>query len=213
MRTSALFLILVLSAAFVPAEDAVTPAATAPGATAEPVTSWPLAITWKAHPIHPLKPAASLEQGYPDTGISPEAKAAVATGFDDSAWSSHQLPGNWEGYGPEWNIDGEVVYRLSVDLPAAVAGKDLELSLGAIDDFDDTYVNGEFVGRVDKNVIGFWTIQRVYRVPGKLVVAGRNVIAVRIFDHFGGGGFSGPKEKLLLRVAEPVKEPPKDPPK
>lgn len=172
-------------------------------AAEEPVTSWSLAVPWKAKPIHPLTPATNIEAAYVDAGISAEAQAAVATAFDDSAWTAYRVPGPWEDYGPEWQIDGEAVFRVVVDLPAEIAGKNLELSLGAIDDFDDTFVNGVAVGHIDKSVLGFWTVQRVYQVPGSLVVAGRNVIAVRIFDHFGGGGFTGRKDMLMLRIAPP----------
>ena len=168
-------------------------------AAKEQPTSWSLAVIWKAKAIHPQPSVNDLDKAYNDSGISPEAKAATATVFDDGDWSTHQTPGQWESYGPDWKIDGEVVYRVAIDLPQSAAGKELELCLGAIDDFDNTYLNGELVGKVDKNVLGFWTIERCYRIPGKLVLAGKNVIAVRIFDHFGGGGFTGPKEKMVIR--------------
>lgn len=162
-----------------------------------------LAVEWKSMLVRPLPLAESSEKAHPDPGISAEARAATAVDFDDSAWEKHAVPGNWESYGGAWaSADGEAVFRISVELPAGSAGKDMELCLGAIDDFDASFVNGEEVGHVDKSVLGFWTIQRVYRVPGRLVKDGRNVIAVRVFDHFGGGGFTGPKEKLVLRPAQ-----------
>ena len=168
-------------------------------------TSWSLAVLWKGKPIHPQPPAPDMERRYLDAGISPEAKAAVATAFDDGDWPTYQIPGPWESYGPDWNIDGEVVFRVAVDLPQTAAGKDLELNLGAIDDFDDTFFNGEQVGKIDKNVLGYWAVERVYRIPGNLVVAGKNVIAVRVFDQLSGGGFTGPKDKMLLRLLDAPK--------
>jgi len=175
-------------------------------AAEEQPTSWPLSVPWKGFATHPQPATTVLDKAYADGGISAEAKLAVAVAFDDAAWVAHPVPGHWEGYGPDWQIDGEAVFRLNLDLPASAAGKDLELCLGAIDDFDATFFNGEAVGKVDKNVLGFWTIERVYRVPGKLVVAGKNVLAVRVFDHFGGGGFTGPKEKMVLRLVEEPKK-------
>ncbi len=169
------------------------------------VSSWSLAVPWKAMPIHPLPQIANLDKAYADVGISAEATLAVATAFDDHAWLSYAVPNNWESYGAGWEIDGEAVFRVNVEMPATTVGKDLEISLGAIDDFDDTFFNGELIGRIDKNVLGYWTVERVYHVPGRLVVAGTNVIAVRIFDHFGGGGFVGPKNKMLLRVVDAAK--------
>ena len=162
-----------------------------------------LAGTWKAQLVGALPLAPSIDKAHLDPGISPAAKAAVAPEFDDAAWSAVEVPSNWERYGGEWkNADGEAVFRRWIELPSGSAGKDFELCLGAIDDFDVTFVNGEQVGKVDKSVLGFWVFQRSYRIPGRLVKDGRNLIAVRVFDHFGGGGFTGPKDKMILRLAK-----------
>ena len=118
MRLPLLFILLIATFGQLVAED-------------QP-TSWSLAVLWKAKVIHPQPPATDLEKAYADAGITVEAKAAVANTFDDSDWSTHQAPGQWESYGPEWNIDGEVVFRVVIDLPATAAGKDLELCLGEI---------------------------------------------------------------------------------
>ena len=76
-------------------------------------------------------------------------------------------------------------------MPEAWLGGDLALSLGAIDDFDVTYWNGERVGATGAETPQYWSAPRRYTVPGRLVKAGRNVLAVRVFDHYGGGGFAG----------------------
>jgi hypothetical protein len=159
-----------------------------------------LAGTWKASLMVALPAAGSIDQAHHDPGMSEKAKAAVALGFDDVRWVNVEVPSNWETYGGAWvDADGEAVFRRWVELPPGSAGKDYELCLGAIDDFDVTFVNGEQVGQVDKSVLGFWAFQRCYRIPGRLIRDGRNLIAVRVFDHFGGGGFTGPKDKLVLR--------------
>src|SRR5262249_12307735 len=44
----------------------------------------------------------------------------------------------------------------------------------------------------------FWTAPRKYIVPGRLVRLGRNVIAVRVFDHFGDGGMTGPAADMSI---------------
>ena len=160
-----------------------------------------LAGTWKAQLVGALPAAPSIDKAHIDPGISAAAKAAVALDFDDATWATVEVPKNWEGYGGEWSkADGEAVFRRWIDLPVGWEGKDFELCLGAIDDFDVTFVNGVQVGQVDKNTLGFWAYQRCYRIPGHLLKNGRNLIAVRVFDHFGGGGFTGPKEKMVLRL-------------
>jgi sialate O-acetylesterase len=116
--------------------------------------------------------------------------------LDDSHWSEMQLPGFWQAEGLKCN--GVVWFRRRVDLPEDRAGRDLTLELGAIDDFDETYFNGERIGGHPKGTPGAHQIRRRYRVPGRLVRPGVNVIAVRVFDHGGQGGFGGPADAMSL---------------
>lgn len=57
----------------------------------------------------------------------------------------------------------------------------------ALGDFDTTYFNGTQVGATGPEAPSYWAAVRKYVVPGALVKASRNVIAVRIFDHYEGG--------------------------
>lgn len=117
--------------------------------------------------------------------------------FDDSAWRQMSLPGVWQGQ-PEMSFNGVVWFRNTVNIPAAWRGKELELHLGPVDDFDDTYVNGERVGGMGKEVFQAYCQPRVYTVPPKLTKRARMTITVRAFDHFGAGGFTGAKEHMRL---------------
>jgi hypothetical protein len=47
------------------------------------------------------------------------------------------------------------------------------------------------VGHTDITTANWSQTLRNYVVPGKLVKAGKNVIAVRLFNRFGSGGFAG----------------------
>lgn len=116
------------------------------------------------------------------------------------AWPTMTLPRYWESAGLA--IDGAVWFRHSVEVPASWVGRDLTLSLGPVDDFDLTYVNGQKVGGIGPETPAYWEKPRVYRVPGSLVRAGRNVIAVRAFDHFGEGGFGGRAAQMSLQPAD-----------
>jgi len=89
------------------------------------------------------------------------------------------------------DYDGEAVFRKEIDVPRTVAGKDMVLALGVLDDFDSVYVNGVEVGHTDMKTANWWQTPRRYMVPGKLINAGKNVIAVRLFDRFNDGGFAG----------------------
>jgi sialate O-acetylesterase len=118
--------------------------------------------------------------------------------FDDRAWKTMNLPAFWQHRGLAFN--GVVWFRRSVELSPELAEQDLVLSLGAIDDFDHTYFNGELVGSLPDGTPNAFQTRRRYVVPGRLVRAGTNVLAVRVFDHFGEGGFAGPANAMFLEA-------------
>jgi sialate O-acetylesterase len=124
---------------------------------------------------------------YADPGNKGEADgyADPAAKIDD--WQQMNLPQFFETAG--LLIDGAVWFRKVVDLPAGWDKKDLALNLSAIDDFDTTYFNGTRVGSTGAETQNSHTVARHYKVPGSLVHGGRNVIAVRVFDRAGEGGF------------------------
>lgn len=133
-------------------------------------------------------------------------KKYAAAEFDDSSWKTMNIPGNWSGSGLKKNEQGMVWYRKTIDVPASMAGKDLLLRLGLVFIVDTAWFNGESVGQTGSMAKYDWNLRRVrreYRVPGNLVKAGRNVIALRISSlHFGGGLVSNPKENIDVRPAD-----------
>lgn len=139
-----------------------------------------------------------------DTGNEGEAKGWARADLDDDAWPSMTLPGAWQGRGLRFN--GTVWFRRTVELDASWAGQDLTLSLGTIDDFDHTYFNGAEVGAHPKGTPGAYQIHRVYQIPAAMVRPGKNVIAVRVFDHIGEGGFMGPSVEMFLETAGPERK-------
>ncbi|MCX6260653.1 MAG: glycosyl hydrolase family 2 [Bacteroidia bacterium] len=125
-----------------------------------------------------------------------------STEFDDSNWPAMKLPGQFESV--TGDFDGVVWFRKKVEIPEKMAGRDLALVLGPIDDMDRTYFNGKLVG--SHEVSGFWQAERNYEVPKDLVKAGTNTIAVRVLDTQGGGGIWGKpgSMKLILKDDEQV---------
>ena len=117
--------------------------------------------------------------------------------LDTADWKTMELPGIWESRGLP-NVDGIVWFRREVTLPDAWDGKPATLHLGAVDDFDTTYVNGQAVGHAEQ-----WFAPRSYPIPAGLLKAGKNVIAVRVYDRQGNGGFSGRPESMKLDPSEP----------
>ena len=106
-------------------------------------------------------------------------------------WPTMQLPAIWD----DWAIrghDGSVWFKRGFELPPAWAGKSLMLYLGAIDDEDKVWVNGELIGEtVGRDVF------RRYRIPAD-VLEENNVITVRVSDTGGRGGFAGNERDLYV---------------
>jgi sialate O-acetylesterase len=141
-----------------------------------------------------------------DTGNRGEALGYARPDGGGHGWTKMTIPQVWENAGLA--IDGAVWFRREVVLPADWRGQDLALSLGAIDDFDVTYWNGERVGATGTETPQYWSVPRNYKVPGRLVKPGRNLIAVRVFDHYGNGGFAGTAAQMtvvpLAAAADPA---------
>ena len=105
-----------------------------------------------------------------------------------------QTTGSIEGPGKPSN--GAFWFRVEFDLPS-VPG-DMELSLGALDDFDHTYVNGKLVGKTGEETPNFFSYPRKYSVPASVLKPGRNLVAVRVYDWGGAGGFMSSAKELYI---------------
>lgn len=131
-----------------------------------------------------------------DRGPSGDTPEPARPDASPEGWRELRAPGSWQSAGMRFN--GVVWYRKQIELPQSFAESGLVLSLGAIDDFDHTYFNGRAVGSHPAGTAEAHQIRRKYQVPRELVKAGRNVIAVRVFDHFGEGGLMGPAHELYV---------------
>src|SRR4051794_22834251 len=121
--------------------------------------------------------------------------AWAAPDFDDASWQNRLVPDDWNTTA-EVNYDGFAWYRIAFNLPARPAGMTdaaVIANMGFIDDADPTYLNGVAIGSTGAFPPSFdsaWDEPREYYPPdGLLVWGGRNVIAIRMYDGTGGGGF------------------------
>lgn len=126
-----------------------------------------------------------------DPGYSDGKALWASAGFDDSGWKTMKLPALWEDQLP--GFDGIVWFRKTVELPAAMRGKELTLSLAMIDDNERTFCNGELIGSTD----GYDRL-RVYQIPSHLTKNGTLQLVLRVLDTGGGGGIYGDESKLFL---------------
>jgi sialate O-acetylesterase len=131
-----------------------------------------------------------------DPGPRSDSPKLASPDASTAEWRELRAPGSWQSAGMRFN--GVVWYRKEIELPASFARSALALSLGAIDDFDHTYFNGRAVGSHPAGTAEAHQIRRKYAVPLELVNGGRNVIAVRVFDHFGEGGLMGPAHEMYV---------------
>jgi alpha-L-fucosidase 2 len=109
--------------------------------------------------------------------------------FDDSKWKTMPVPSyeGWEAAGFE-GLDGAVWVRTIFELPASWNGKDIQLDLNRIRDYDLTYVNGKLIGTQQN------TEARKYIIPATALHTGKNVIAVQVINYNDKGGIAGYKD-------------------
>ena len=139
---------------------------------------------------------------YPDFPITGDWKLKrgddddwAKSSFDDSEWKEVLVPAYWETQGLK-DYDGVGWYRIHFTVPEKFRGQDLVLLVGKIDDVDETYLNGERVGRTGGRRVrgGEYLKLRAYTVSSDIIKCGQtNVLAVRVYDNYLQGGiYDGP---------------------
>ena len=136
-----------------------------------------------------------------DPGNKGFAMGFASPDTSDVDWKDMRLPHEWQATGMKFN--GAVWFRKTIDLPASMVGKDLMLNLDKVDDYDTTYFNGQKVGGIGLETPNPFFAFRSYKIAASLVKPGRNIIAVRVFDRIGGGGFTGRAAKMNLTPVAP----------
>ncbi|HYT93202.1 MAG TPA: hypothetical protein VEL76_31075, partial [Gemmataceae bacterium] len=126
------------------------------------------------------------------------AALALALAAQDSGWVSLDVPGVWEQApgGKFAKYDGFAWYRCLVKVPAGWKGDDLALAVQGVRNSYEVYFNGVKVGGAGGLPSGYrdgFTLQPAsYTVPAQHVRPGQpNLVALRIYNHTGPGGFQG----------------------
>lgn len=126
--------------------------------------------------------------------------------YNDSGWIKIKSGAIWEEQGFK-NYDGYAWYRKTVFIPAefkkeAIQNGGMILSLGTVNDVDQTFMNGKLVsetGKMPPNYASAYNKPRECFVSADDIRWGKdNLIAVRIFDGAGGGGITG--KDVMLKV-------------
>jgi sialate O-acetylesterase len=137
------------------------------------------------------------------------AKAGAATSpwHDDAGLTWQPVPTplrDWKTWGVSAlrNYNGMVWFDRTVDLTPAQAALGATLDLGAIDEIDQSWVNGRPVG----NSFG-WATERSYALTPGTLQAGRNRIVLNIYSAWGLGGMFGPADRIALHLNDGTRIP------
>ena len=123
--------------------------------------------------------------------------------YDDSSWNNcknnfyapgyENLNGRFENiFDPKDFLltNGTIWFRTEIDLNDISSDYELIFEKGA-DDTDQTYFNGMLIGNTFS-----WSKERRYVINKSLLKKGKNILAIRLSDLDGPGGFNG---KILLK--------------
>ena len=110
-----------------------------------------------------------------------------APDFDDGGWPERALDLPWDS---EMKKPGAIWFRRTFDIPRELDGKPYTVFLGTLTDADDVYIDGLNIGGT------------AYQYPPRVYGAGalkrgRHVIAVRVRNYYGKGGFVRGKPRVL----------------
>ena len=111
--------------------------------------------------------------------------------LEDSDWKNMNIPGYWSDT-ELGAVNGAVWFRKEIDL-ANIKASTAKLILGRIVDADSVYVNGHFVGTTS-----YLYPSRKYSFDPKFLKEGKNVIAIRVINNSGRGGFVEDKPYELI---------------
>jgi len=131
--------------------------------------------------------------------------------FNDSEWKEIKTSTNWEKQGFD-KYDGYAWYRIHFFLPKTLIEKSylkdkLNFYLAKIDDTDEVFLNGKFIGKTGSNPDspeGFVTrfeVSRNYKVDfndSAVLWDQDNVLAIKVYDGQGNGGIFGDTPSLKL---------------
>ena len=119
--------------------------------------------------------------------------------IEEDAWSAAPtLLDPWEGWGVDdlEEFDGMVWYRTTVRLSEDQAEQSADLSLGKVDEIDQTWVNGHAVGSTSDA-----GVDRLYHLPATLLRSGENLIVVNVTDTWESGGLYGEPGSRSLHLS------------
>lgn len=119
------------------------------------------------------------------------------TSSGGEGWQDIQVPAEWSAT-PIGTFEGIVEYRFSFTVPKGWINKLTVVDLGPIDEMDVTWLNGKLIGSHVNPA--YWATQRSYEIPAGTLIAGENILALRVANTSGLGGFKGKESDMKIRL-------------
>ena len=119
-----------------------------------------------------------------------------------ASWRTLPVPGTWEQHAKDLaNVDGFAWYRCEVKVPEGWKGRGGYLYVEKIDNAAECFINGAKVGvsggMPPKYANGVENMHR-YVIPPAAIKPGEvNVVAIRVYDESGAGGFKGGAPQII----------------
>lgn len=127
----------------------------------------------------------------PDIDLSGKWNFNKGKTVSDSPSSTILVPGQWENQG-FYNYDGYAVYSRKFEMTKNQAASKMVILAGRIDDADEVYINGRYVGTTGnyqtRNSDYGHAEFRNYIIPEGILKQGENHIEIRVYDRGGEGG-------------------------
>ena len=118
--------------------------------------------------------------------------------LDYSRWKKINLPVSFNEAGLQ-KFDGTMWLRKTIHVKKEAMLQPAVINLSTIDDMDETYINGQLVGSSNT-----YSDVRQYNVAAGILKEGNNVVAIRVTDNNGNGGFFGKPADINLTCANQV---------
>ncbi len=140
-----------------------------------------------------------------DPQLAGEQQKWFAPDYDDSDWANITVGDFWENQGYK-DYDGAGWYRTTVQLPADLAGQQIELCFGAADEVAHVWVNGTFAGAHDIGPEG-WNKRFNIDITSQAKPGQKNLIVVRVIDSTQMGGLWKPIKVITPKTTLiPIKD-------
>jgi hypothetical protein len=127
----------------------------------------------------------------PDVDLSGKWDFSKGQKFNIASAKQILVPGQWENQGYD-GYDGYAAYSRKVELTKQLADQRMIMLAGRIDDADELYINGQFIGSTGgyKTQETGWSHNefRNYTIPAGILKPGNNVIEIRVYDSGSEGG-------------------------